>query len=219
MNFLVVLLVLSNIATGVFSFYLLRKVDARYSELIEKSVPVLNDMQTLTAVAVEIMRGTNPRHYGGTPEEQAKVMQSGRAALERDRAMREKLLTVDWMPIDAVERVELKNAGEAFTREASAVYDHYAAGSHNPASQSREDSLRPAFERYLVALTVASDELEARSLKTSNALTEDTGSFSKIVLGVAGWPLIVLMALLLVTVCFVVVLMFVFRGKEMSDMP
>src|SRR5262245_32732795 len=118
MNFLVVLLVLSNIATGVFSFYLLRKVDARYSELIEQSVPVLSDMQTLTAVAVEVMRGTNPSHYDGTPENRSRLVQGGRAALERDRATREKLLARGWLPMDAAERVELQKAGDAFTRGA-----------------------------------------------------------------------------------------------------
>src|SRR5205814_8803362 len=64
LKLLVVVLVLSNIGLGIFSFYLLRSVDRTYSDLIDRSVPVLNDLQTLTALAVRAMRGTHPTLFG-----------------------------------------------------------------------------------------------------------------------------------------------------------
>lgn len=42
---------------------------------------------------------------------------------------------------------------------------------------------------------------------------------STVVLGCASWPVIVLVTLLVLTAVFVVVLMVLFRGREMSDGP
>lgn len=219
MNFLVVLLVVSNVATGIFSVYLLRKLDARYSELINQSVPVLNDMQTLTALTVEVMRSTNPSVVGRAPADSERGLARGRAALERERALQEKLIKRQWLAADHAARIEVERTGAEFSRLAGEFLNQLAGGMTPVLVEAREQKLRPAFERYQTALTVATDVLEAHSLRTNDALSADTGSLSKIVLGVAGWPLIVMIALLVLTVCFVVVLMFVFRGKELGDMP
>jgi hypothetical protein len=42
---------------------------------------------------------------------------------------------------------------------------------------------------------------------------------STVLLGLAGWPVVLLVGLLLLTAIFVLVLMVLFRGREMSDMP
>jgi hypothetical protein len=95
----------------------------------------------------------------------------------------------------------------------------YAAGNVAEASRLRDEKFLPAFDQYVTAMGKAADAIESQSLSVSKDYTAKTHSLSTIVLGVAGWPLIVMMALLLLTVCFVVVLMFVFRGKELGDMP
>jgi hypothetical protein len=47
-----VVLLLSNVGLGVLSFFLLRAVDERYPDLLDHTVPLLNDLQTLTAKSV-----------------------------------------------------------------------------------------------------------------------------------------------------------------------
>jgi hypothetical protein len=219
LKLLVILLAASNILIGAFSVYLLRKVDDRYSELINRSVPVLNDMQTATALAMEAMRGTNPNLFTGTPEERARQSQRGRTALQRDRDLRASLLSRDWLTKDAPERIEFQKAGEEFTRLATSVSEAFDAGKNDVANQLREDALRPAFERYVAALTKVADELQAHSMKTSDALTAKTNTLSAVVMSVASWPVLVLVLLLLVTAVFVIVMMIAFRGKDMVDAP
>src|ERR1051326_6106373 len=48
---IIVALLVSNVALGLFSAYLLRQTDRSYSELIDRDVPLLNDLQTLTALS------------------------------------------------------------------------------------------------------------------------------------------------------------------------
>src|SRR5882757_9818254 len=95
---LVVLLVVSNIFVGVLGVYLLRLVDRRYSDLVTHTVPVLNDLQTLTAKSVAAMRGTNPVFFetAGTGLESA--IRHSQSELDDDRGLRNRLLGVDWLP-------------------------------------------------------------------------------------------------------------------------
>src|SRR5471032_686447 len=116
LKLLVIVLAVSNILLGVFSVYLLRGVDQRYSELIDRTAPVLNDLQTLTAKSVEAMRGTNPAFFGVTGDKMESAVKRGRAALETDRALRGKLLAVTWLPATSAKRAEFQRSGDAFTQ-------------------------------------------------------------------------------------------------------
>jgi len=219
MNFLVVLLVVSNIATGIFSVYLLRKVDARYSELIGQSVPVLNDLRELMADTVVAMRSTNPRYFTGAGAVPAEALQNARQRLATEQKFRAELLKEHSFADAPKDRAAIQAGGEEFGRVSAELSRLYAAGNFAEASRLREEKLLPQFDHYLAAISKASDVVEAQSLAANKDYTARTHSLTAFVLGVAGWPLIVMVVLLLLTVCFVVVLMFVFRGKELGDMP
>jgi hypothetical protein len=219
MNFLVVLLVVSNIATGVFSVFLLRNLDARYSELISQSVPELNDLRELMTDTVMAMEATNPRYFLGSNAKAPEALQTVRQRLATGQRFRTDTLKDRGFAVTPSDRAAIQKVGEEFDRIAAELSRLYSAGSLNEAVRLREERLRPAFDQYFAAIGTAADAIEAHSLSTSNDYTVKTHSLTAVVLGVAGWPLIVMMALLLLTVCFVVVLMFVFRGKELGDMP
>ena len=219
MNLLVVLLVVSNIATGVFSVYLLRSVDQRYSELVSQSVPALNDLRELMSDTVMAMRSTNPRSFTGPNANGPEALQTARSRLATVQKFRKETLQDAGFAADPADRTAIQAMGEAFEQVAADLSRLYAAGNLAEAVRLREEKLLPAFDRYIAAMGKVADTVEARSLTTSKDYTTKTHSLSTIVLGVAGWPLIVMMGLLLLTVCFVVVLMFVFRGKELGDMP
>jgi hypothetical protein len=213
---LVAILVLSNIALGVFGFYFLRTVDRKYSSLIDQAVPALNDLQTLTAMSMEAMRSTNPTLFGDSPQSRAEMTQRARVALERDRHLRSQALQREWLSRDAEERLNFQNAGNAFSRTATEVIGLFELGQSAEASRQREQSLRPAFDRYVAATTKLADELEVHSLRASSSLTIRTGSISNMMLGLASWPLMILGALLLIAVLFVMVILLndFFRHKE-----
>src|SRR5260370_22456378 len=84
LKIIIVVLVLSNIALGGFGFYFLRAIDRKYSDLIDRAIPTLNDMQTLTAVSMKAMRTTHPNLFGESPESRSRGLQTARGALERD---------------------------------------------------------------------------------------------------------------------------------------
>jgi hypothetical protein len=216
---LVVLLIISNLVVGALSVYLLRAVDRRYSELINRTAPVLNDLQTLTAKSTSAMRTTNLSFFENPADGLEAALQRSRAAIEVDRVLREKLLKADWLPSTAGKRQEFQQTGAAFTQLSQKILGIYATKENAEATRVREKELRPVFERYQESITKIADVL----LDESNAVNDDystkTNRLSTVVLGVASWPVILLLGLLLLTAIFVLAMMVAFRGKDLADMP
>ncbi len=216
---LVVVLVLSNIGLGAFSAYLLRSTDERYSLLLERSVPVLNDLRAETAQLAIAVRLTGIPLLRATEAERAGAVQLARAAIQRDRELRTKVMNDPWPPSTPDRRADLQRHGQRVDAASEQVITLAAAARSDEAAKVRAKELRPAFDDYLDAIANAADTVERASMKESDAMTARTGSMAAVVLGLSGWPVIVLVALLLLTAVFVIVLMVLFRGREMSDMP
>lgn len=207
---LVVVLVLSNIALGGFGFYYLRTIDRKYSDLIEQAVPTLDRLQELTARSMEAMRNTNPASFGGSAESQAEAMQRARTNLGREAALRDLIGKSEWHSAGVNEPAAFQNAGETFNKTAMEVVSLFGAGRTAEAVKLREQSLRPAFERYVSATTEAADLLQSQSLKASNTVREKTHSVSRMMLGLAGWPVIVISLFLLTTAIMVALVLLLF---------
>jgi hypothetical protein len=216
---LVLLLIVSNIGLGIFSFYLLRKIDRDYSELIGRSVPLLNDLQTLTALSAQAMRTTGPSLLDAPAERRAAAMQQTQAMLAREQRFRTHVFAREWLTPSPEGKPACVKAGDAFAAAAAEVVRLFAAGDTAGAGRLREEKLRPAFDDYQNALTHAADVLEAESLRTNDTFSTKTGSMSTVVLGLSGWPVILLVGLLVLTVLFVLVLMLLFRGSGIHDAP
>ena len=145
LKLLVIVLVLSNVGLGVFSFYLLRTLDRRYTELFDHSVPVLNDLQTLTARAMQAMRATNPELFAAA--ERTAAVQRANVSLAEDRDLRARILRTEWGGAEP-RKAELRAAGEVFALLAAEVNGHHAAGRSAEAARLREADLRAAFDRF-----------------------------------------------------------------------
>jgi hypothetical protein len=214
LKIIVILLAISNIGLGAFSFSCLRAVDRRYSDLIDQTVPTLNELQALTAISVEAMRGTNPALLGGSAQNRTEALANVRAALERDQEMRSRILARNWFSSDANERLNFEEAGQAFRKNAEGLIALIESGQFDEAGKLREASVRPAFERYVKATTKAADLFRQESLRTSDVFTEKTITISKMILGLGSWPVMIVGLFLSITVAFiitVVVGVFVFR--------
>ena len=143
------------------------------------------------------------------------MLQRARIAIERDRDLRNRALKREWPSMDTDERSNLETAGETFSRAAMQVVTLFESGDRAEANRQREQSLRPAFDRYVGATTRAAEVLKTQSLRTRATLSRKTGSVSSMMLGLASWPVIVLFAFLLITAVFViVVLLKVFFFKQ-----
>jgi hypothetical protein len=218
LKLLLLVLLVSNVGLGLLSFFLLRSVDQRYTELLARTVPLLNDLQTLTAKSVNAMRGTNPDGVERVLGDPAKLSRFY-GVVGDERALREKILSRPW-PADLVSgRNEIERAGVQFTQRCLETLDLQGKGERAASLRIRDERLKPAFEDYLNTLTKASDLVEADSDKVSEQFSGTTVSFSRIVLGVGIWPVIAVGALLVLTAVFLGVLMLAFRGKDLSEAP
>ena len=217
LKLLVFLLLLSNVALGLFAFYFLRGIDRKYSTLIGDTVPTLNDLQGLTVITSEAMHGTNPAFMQGSDESRATLVQRGREALEREREMRERVLSSPWFATNEVERQNLSQVGQAFDSAATSILDLLGAGKMEEATRERERSLRPEYERYVVTTRESTQHAHSDGLRTSDMITLRTGSISKLLLGLGSWPVIMLGLFLSIFAVFVVaVLLNVFLRREHS---
>lgn len=218
LKLLVVALTISNIGLGLFSFYLLRSLDRNYSQLLGQSVSQLNRFQTLTARSVDAMRATGPMLLDTKPEQlEASLALSGKA-IEIDRLLRDKELSVEWVS-DPGPKQEVSETGQRFTTASLDVLQLVKAGNRDEARRVRDATVRPAYDRYLAALTNTADKLEVASLRKNEEYSAHTGSMSAWLLGVAGWPVLVLVVLCLVIASSVITLMVLFRRSEMGDTP
>ena len=217
LKILVVILIVSNIGLGLFGVYVLRAIDQKYSALIGRSVPSLNELQTLTAGSMEAMRSTNPSRFEAAPGGAVAGIREARVSIERDRDLRGRALEREWLILRPNERKEFRDAGDLFTRGAFDVLSLIEAGRFSEANQQREKSLRPVFERYVESTSKTADTLEAESLHVSGALTARTGHLSQVMLGLGGWPVMIVGLFFLAVFVFVIgvlVRVTVFRGAE-----
>ena len=216
LKLLVALLILSNVAIGAFGFYSLRAIDGKYSKLIDQTVPALDELERLTASSVETMRSTNPSLYTESANSRAEMVTRARAALAHNQDLCQHILRREWgLNSDQDERQSLRNAGDTFNRTAAQVIDLIAAGQTADANQARETSMRSAFERYLAAAAKSADLLQAECLRTSQTLSARTGSISNIMLGVAGWPVFMLIAFMVaVLVMILLIRIFLVNNQE-----
>jgi hypothetical protein len=208
LKIVVLVLILSNVGLGIFSVYLLRAVDRKYSVLINQTVPSINELQSLTASSIDAMRGTNPLHFQDSPADASATAQRSRKVIEHERDLRNHAVQREWLVLKPAERMELKETGETFTRESLAVLQLLETGHNAEAVQRRDTSLRPIFDRYVRCLTSTADILEAEGLRTSGHLTEQTGSMSHMMLGVATWPVMVVGLFFLAAMVYVAGVLF-----------
>ena len=196
---LVAVLIISNIALGIFAFCFLRSIDRKYSTLINQTVPSLNELQTLTAVSMNAMRNTNANLFGESGQTRVPALKQAREAIRRDRELRSSALSRPWLLTREEDHKSFQEAGEAFTDGAERILALLESGDTQQAARQREETLRPIFDRYVAATTKAADELEAQSLGDSNTLTARTSHLATMLLGVGGWPVMLLGTFLLIT--------------------
>ena len=214
LKLLVAILIFSNIALGCFGFYFLRATDRKYSELIIQAVPTLNDMQTLTATSMEAMRSINPTLFN-EPAKYSELAQRARNSLQHDRSLRQTILKRPWLASAPAERRHFQEAGDHFTNSAAGLIPLLESGKISEANQQRETTVRPLFNRYIAATTMAADLLQAESLRASDTLTARTGSLSDIMLGLASWPILAVCAVLAAVVVIVLLIrIFLFNSQE-----
>lgn len=219
LQLLVVVLVVSNILLGLMSVYLLRSVDQRYSELVGRTVPALNDLRELMSRAVEAMRATNPKNFEGPNQRGADALLNARRRLDAAQNFRGITLKDGYFSAESDLAVAILRTGQDFDLAGAAVARLYDEGRLTEVARRRDEKLLPAFDSYVAAIGAAADAVESRSLAASKDYSAKTDRLSTVVLSVASWPVLIVLALLLLTAVFVLAMMIAFRGKDLPDSP
>jgi hypothetical protein len=163
------------------------------------------------------MRLTNAAQLTGPAQDSTKVVANARKALEDVRACQARVLQLEWVVAAHPLQPDLQAAGDSFLRTAGNVVAHYAAGRAVEAVRIRDQLLRPEFDRYLASIAKVGDSIEEESRKAGQDVSERARFMSNVVLSFAGWPVMLLVGMLVIAVAFVFVLMMFLRQDGLSS--
>ena len=204
LRFLLILALLaSNLIVGVLSLFFLRSMEQRYSALFDRSVPLINNLRTLTRelsgvqrLARRISDPKNETNWTALVQQMDESSNSAKAHA---------------MEISGMELLkESRHVGEMlrFGRDYDDKVDQFLvlarAERIAEASQFNVDTLRPAYDRYLDALDGVASFVEREGSNLRVRYAQDSRMFGGFLMAFAGWPLlaagavVVVMALLVI---------------------
>ena len=201
---LVVGLLVSNLAVGILSLFFLRSVNQRYAILFERSIPVVNSLRTLTRELGAVQRQArliaDPANESGRKE---------LSPLMDELSTKTKLHALDLSSAELFKATPHAGAIADMSREYNAKVDAFLqlvrAGKLSEASHYNTDTLRPFYDNYLIKLDAAADYVETQGNNLRDRYTQESRFFGGLLLAFAGWPVIAagiavfVLALLIIT--------------------
>lgn len=190
-------LLVSNLAVGVLSLYVLRSVNRRYSQLIERSVPALNNLRTLSRELSTVQRLArrivDPDNERSWADLLPQMDDTSNLALNHGR---------DLARAEAFSETNLPANLVRLAREYDAGVDQFLAHARNrqfsDANRFNTETLRPLYERYQDALDEAAQHVQSSGRDLRDRTDEDARFFGSLLLAFAGWPLFAAVAAVLV---------------------
>lgn len=212
-------LLVSNLAVGLLSLYVLRSVNQGYTSLLDRSVPTLNALRTLTRelsgvqrLARRIVDPDNERAWADLLPQM------------RDSSDVAKAHALDLSTVEALAGSPLRATIERLSRDYDQRVDAFLALARekklDEANRYNNDTLRPIYDAYLNALDDAADLVQEQGRHLRDRYAEDSRFFSSLLLAFAGWPLLAgLAAVFIMAVLIVGLLVSVFAPGLMSRRP
>jgi hypothetical protein len=207
---LVVSLLVSNLAVGILSLYFLRSVNERYAALFERSIPVVNSLRTLTRELSFVQRLArriiDPDNEPAWKELLPQMEDASRKALVH---------ALDISNAELFRETGHTAAIVAMSREYDARVDEYLAlaraGKLAQANQFNNEVLRPTYDNLQLRLDAAADHIEAQGNNLRDRYTQDTRFFGGLLLAFAGWPVLAAaLGVFVLTILIVTLLLTIF---------
>lgn len=200
---LILALLASNLLVGVLSLLFLRSMEQRYAALFDRSVPLINNLRTLTRelgsvqrLARRISDPKNEAHWAALLPQMAE----GSANAHQH--------TVEIMGMGSIQGSPHVAVLTRASREYAEKVDQFLVLAKSEriaeANQFNIEVLRPAYDQYMDALDAAGNYVEREGADLRARYAEDSRLFGGFLLAFAGWPLlaagviIVVMALLVI---------------------
>lgn len=201
---LVVGLLVSNLGVGILSLYFLRSVNQRYAILFERSIPVVNNLRTLTRelgvvqrYARRVVDPANEANWAQLPPQMT------------ESSVRARVHAIDISDAELFKETPHAAAIVAMCRDYDNKVKHLLGLIHEgrltDANAYNVEVLRPTYDNYQLTLDAAADFVQAQGSNLRDRYTQDTRFFGGLLLAFAGWPVIaaaigvLLLSLLIVT--------------------
>lgn len=186
---LVVGLLVSNLAVGILSLFFLRSVNQRYALLFERSIPVVNNLRTLTRELGLVQRLAR-RVVDPDNEPNWKEL----APQMSDSSTKARVHALDISNAELFKGTPHAAAMVAVSREYDTKVDAFLAlihaGKLPEANHYNTETLRPAYDSYQLKLDAAADYVESQGNNLRDRYTQESRFFGGLLLAFAGWPVI-----------------------------
>jgi hypothetical protein len=200
---LILALLASNLLVGVLSLLFLRSMEQRYAALFDRSVPLINNLRTLTrelgAVQRLARRISDPKNEAAWAALLPQMAEGSRLA--RTHAAE---ITGMGSLKDSPHAAPMTKAGREYAEKVDQFLALAQAERIAEANQFNIAVLRPAYDQYMDALDAAGNHVEREGSDLRARYAADSRLFGGFLLAAAGWPLlgaavvIIVMALLVV---------------------
>jgi len=216
---LILALLASNLLVGVLSLLFLRSMEERYAALFDRSVPLINNLRTLTrelgAVQRMARRISDPKNEAAWA---TLLPQMG------DASSIAKAHALEISVMDSLKDSRHVAALDKYSREYDEKVGQFLTLARGEkiaeANQFNIEVLRPAYDQYMDSLDAAANFVEREGNDLRARYAEDSRLFGGFLLAAAGWPLlaaavlIVVMALLVVGLFAAVFFPRLFTAKQ-----
>ncbi len=210
----VVALLLTVILLGSLSAYLLRSLDRDYSALIDRSVPVLNELRVLTGETLSAQRALLASLAAVDDEGRVRSLVYMEAQMALGRLGREELI-----------RRTIFSGEEAMLRDlARTGADYEALGAQfvalmkeervKEAQQLRNEKIKDVIKAYLDEIERAAKFVEGESHRARDSFSGAVQSQSRLLLSLAGLPIALMLVLGIVVAAFAAIALMVFFWSE-----
>lgn len=200
-------LLASNLLIGVISLLYLRSMEQRYATLFDRSVPLVNNLRTLTRELGTVQRLARRI---SDPANEAKWAQL--LPQMDDASNSAKAHAVEISGMDSLKGSPHMAAMAKYSREYDDKVDHFLvlarAGQIAESNRYNIDVLRPAYDQYMDALDAAANFVERNSSDLRAQYAQDSRLIGGFLLAFAGWPLLAVGIVILV-MSFLVIGLFV----------
>ena len=200
---LILALLASNLIVGVLSLYFMRSMDQRYSALFDRSVPLINNLRTLTRELGHVQRLA--RRISDPKNE---VAWSSLLTQMDEASNNAKAHGLEISAMELLKATPHLQAMVRLSREYDDKVDQFLALARaqkiSEANQFNVEVLRPSYDRYMDVLDNVANyvEREGNDLRVSYA--QDSRLFGGFLLAFAGWPLLAAAVIIVVMVLLVI---------------
>jgi hypothetical protein len=218
---LILALLASNLLVGVLSLLFLRSMEQRYATLFDRSVPLINNLRTLTrelgAVQRLARRVSDPKNEPAWAALLPQMADGSGSARTHAIEISGMASLKDSRHVAALERF-----GRTYDEKVGEFLALARAEKIAEANRFNTEVLRPAYDEYMDVLDDVANFVEREGSDLRDRYAEDSRLFGGFLLAFAGWPLlaagviIVVMALLVIGLFVAVFFPKLFAPKQLA---